>query len=129
VGKLSFFPSAASFVLLLSFVFLLTIRSSPWPSYRHFAVRFPSLSFSRLFLSTALNLLSVLSNKVYGSGVDLYREKGRKRNSYVRAHSRSLCVVAIVIARHSAPLNYSCISPNSPTSSCSTNTLRDISPL
>jgi len=30
-------------------------------------------------LSTALNLLSVLSNKVYGSaGVDLYREKRKK---------------------------------------------------
>lgn len=66
---------------------------------RHFAIRFLSSSFSRLFLSTALNLLPVLSNKVYGSaGVDLYREKkgrnARERSSCVRARSRSLYVVA-----------------------------------
>lgn len=66
---------------------------------RHFTIRFLSSSFSRLFLSTALNLLPVLSNKVYGSaGVDLYREKkgtnARERNSCVRARSRSLYVVA-----------------------------------
>lgn len=46
-----------------------------------FSVPLSNLSslLPRLFLSTALNLPSVLSNKVYGSaGVDLYREKGRK---------------------------------------------------
>lgn len=50
------------------------------PSFSSHRAFFPSRSFSRLFLSTALNLLSVLSNKVYGSaGVDLYRGKRKKR--------------------------------------------------
>jgi len=63
--------------------------ASPGPLCRHFTVRFPSSSFSRLFLSTALNLLPVLSNKVYGSaGVDLYREKEEREREKERERER-----------------------------------------
>jgi len=91
---LSTWENSHSFLLpYFSSVFLLTLFASPWPPCRHFTVRFPPSSFLRLFLSTALNLLPVLSNKVYGSaGVDLYREKrrnARERSNCVRAGSRS----------------------------------------
>lgn len=49
---------------------------------------FLSHFFLGLFLSTALNLRPVLSNKVYGSGgVDLYEEK--RRNTGKKVHMRT----------------------------------------
>lgn len=122
MGKLSFFPSAPHF----SSSFTLRLSLSSY----HFAVRFPSSSFSRLFLSTALNLLSVLSNKVYGSAGELIyiekKEETGERRSYVRSLAplcgRNNCgILRLWIA------TVPCIEPNSWSSRILwTTALRDI---